>query len=386
MLKALLVAISFLLVSCGGDTPPSGGTRTPGSGTSTSGGTITSSNCANPTGGYEGFGRNTTGGAGKPVYRVTNLNDSGPGSLRDAVSASNRCVVFDVGGTINLSSPLWVAANITIDGFTAPAPGITLRNYELMIHGWTCCGSPLGANNVIVRGTRHRDVFQSTGGNEADGITIYAASNVVIDHVSIAGGGDGSIDVTDDSHDVTIQWSIFADPHEPYGSKHSLVKYETSRVSFHHNLFMNAMDRQPFCGGNAGSSTPMAIQQDVVCDVRNNLVWGYTWVATTIREPGGTANVVNNYYYSSHTNNPAAAVNINEGGVAYASGNYSPIGLNINAVANRATPFPAPPITQTDAITAAHQILAQAGARGPNFGLDAIDQNRITQISLIPLR
>jgi hypothetical protein len=130
----------------------------------------------------------------------------------------------------------------------------------------------------------------------------------------------------------------------------------------------------------------MSIQQDVVCDVRNNLMWGYTWVATEVREVGGTANVVNNYYYSSHTSNPAAALSINEGGVAYASGNYSPSGINIDAMRNRSTPFPAVVPTTTDAITAAHQIIAQAGARGPNFGLDAIDQNRITQISLIPLR
>src|SRR5882672_4113616 len=81
----------------------------------TTGGTITSSNCANPAGGYEGFGRNTTGGAGQPVYHVTNLNDSGAGSLRDAISQGNRCVMFDFGGTISLGSmPSVRGANITI--------------------------------------------------------------------------------------------------------------------------------------------------------------------------------------------------------------------------------------------------------------------------------
>ena len=75
--------------------------------------------CANPSGGYEGFGRNTTGGAGKPVYRVTNLNDNGTGSLRDALSRGNRCVVFDVGGTISAAALLTksVASPIAIPGF-----------------------------------------------------------------------------------------------------------------------------------------------------------------------------------------------------------------------------------------------------------------------------
>ena len=138
---------------------------------------ITSSNCANPAGGYEGFGRNTTGGAGQPVYHVTNLNDSGAGSLRDAVSQGNRCAVFDLGGTINLSSELQVrGANITIDGFTAPSPGITLRNYTLLMHG------NYGANNIIVRGVRSRDASQLAGDNPSFGFLIIGgASNIVLD-------------------------------------------------------------------------------------------------------------------------------------------------------------------------------------------------------------
>ena len=99
----------------------------------------------------------------------------------------------------------------------------------------------------------------------------------------------------------------------------------------------------------------------------------------------GTANVVNNYYYSQFLpSNPDAALYIREGGSAYASGNYSPTGLNIDAMRTQATPFAAIVPTITDAITAARQIVAQAGARGSNFGLDAIDLARITQISPLP--
>ena len=344
---------------------------------------ITSSNCANPAGGYEGFGRNTTGGVGQPVYRVTNLNDSGAGSLRDAVSQGSRCVVFDVGGTINLGSELRVTgANITIDGFTAPSPGITVRNYTVLMHG------SYGANNIVVRGLRSRDAYQMAGGNPSLGFLIIGgASNVVLDHVSVQGYAKDAFGVTDSTHDVTIQWSIFAEMTQPNPcpgvceSKGGLIKYDTTRVSVHHNLFIGEMARQPHCGNSDAATAP---PPEVVCDVRNNLMWGYTWVATEVRTYG-TANVVNNYYYSQFLpSNPDAALYIREGGSAYASGNYSPTGLNIDAMRTQATPFAAIVPTTTDAITAARQVVAQAGARGSNFGLDAIDLARITQVSPLP--
>ena len=68
-----------------------------------------------------GFGANATGGRSGTVYHVTTLADSGAGSFRDAVSAANRIVVFDVGGYISLSTAVSVQNNITIAGQTAPA-------------------------------------------------------------------------------------------------------------------------------------------------------------------------------------------------------------------------------------------------------------------------
>jgi hypothetical protein len=106
------------------------------------------------------------------------------------------------------------------------------------------------------------------------------------------------------------------------------------------------------------------------------LIWGYTW-GTNIRS-AATANVVNNYYYSA---NPASAVQVNEGAVAYVAGNYYQSGPNMDFKSNRATPFAAPAITQTDAITAAHEIVAQAGARGTRFGLDAYDLGRVLTVT-----
>jgi pectate lyase len=303
---------------------------------------------------------------------VTNLNDSGPGSLRDAVAVGNRCVVFDVAGTINLSSRIEVrGANVTIDGFTAPSPGITLRNYELLVWGRQ------GAFNVVVRGLRSRDAFRLTGTNPADGFSILATSNVVVDHVSVEGFGDGAIDVGEDTHDVTIQWSIFAQGSPMFNNFLSLIKYDTTRISVHHNLFINGASRNPHCGG---SDIATANPPEIVCDVRNNLIWNHPYWGTEVRS-FGTANVVNNYYYSS--NNSPDPLYVDQGALVYASGNFSQNGLNVDARGNRSTPFAAVvPTTITDAITAAHQIVAQAGARGPRFGLDAIDQGLINQISL----
>jgi hypothetical protein len=166
---------------------------------------------------YQGFGAETLGGEGQSVYRVTNLNDSGLGSLRDALSQGNRSVVFDVAGEILLTGHIYVkGAFVTIDGFTAPPPGITLKNHGLYIYGSN------EAHDVIVRGIRVRNSL-------GDGININTgAYNIVIDHVSIHGSADGNIDITNNSHDVTVSWSILAEPIESHSMNMCWLNFKSA--------------------------------------------------------------------------------------------------------------------------------------------------------------
>src|SRR5262249_19043162 len=124
--------------------------------------------------GAEGFGARATGGRGGEVYEVTNLNDSGPGSLRDAVSKGNRTVVFRVSGTIALKKRLVVTRpNLTIAGQTAPGDGICLRNFPFAV----------ASRNVIVRYLRSRLGDVSRQEDDSMGV-LHGAGNVIFDHCS----------------------------------------------------------------------------------------------------------------------------------------------------------------------------------------------------------
>src|SRR5581483_11147645 len=117
--------------------------------------------------GAYGFGAVATGGRGGTVYHVTNLNDLGAGSFRDAVSVGNRIVVFDVCGYITLSSEVAMKSNLTLAGQTAPGGGIGIRGAEVSF------GSQ---SNIIVRHMRFRP---GVGASSTDnGLNFYQAHNV----------------------------------------------------------------------------------------------------------------------------------------------------------------------------------------------------------------
>jgi len=153
--------------------------------------------------GAEGFGKYAKGArasSSPTVYHVTNLNDTGTGSFRDAVSASNRIVVFDVAGVINITSRIVVSSNVYIAGQTAPGEGITVYG-----NGF----SYSGADNVICRYLRMR--MGNIGDSGKDACGIANGSNMIFDHISVSWGRDETFSISGtDISNITIQNSVIA--------------------------------------------------------------------------------------------------------------------------------------------------------------------------------
>ena len=132
--------------------------------------------------GASGWGRWAKGArasSAPTVYHVTNLNDSGTGSLRDAVSQSNRIVVFDVSGVIKITDRMVFSSNLYIAGQTAPGEGITVYGNGVSFSG---------ANNIICRYLRVRMGHGGTSGKDCAGVA--NGTNMIFDHCSFYWGLD----------------------------------------------------------------------------------------------------------------------------------------------------------------------------------------------------
>jgi hypothetical protein len=153
--------------------------------------------------GAEGFGKYAVGGRYGSVYRVTNLNDSGTGSLRDAVSTANRIIIFDVSGVIKLNSRLVFKNNLYVAGQTAPGEGITVYGNGVSFSG---------ASNTIVRYLRFRMGSGGDSGKDAAGVA--NGTNIIFDHLSVSWGLDETFSISSDGKgalgDITIQNSIMS--------------------------------------------------------------------------------------------------------------------------------------------------------------------------------
>jgi len=179
-----------------------------------------------------GFGRATTGGDGRGLYRVTNLDDVGPGSLREGVErAEPTTIEFEVSGTIRPEETLMVGADKTIDG----------RGRQVTISGR---GMTLTQPNVIVRNLFFADVTPSDVLQDA--IHIEGARNVWIDHNSMTGAGDKLIGM-ESGTDVTISWNWFHNQQQviQLGTFGTADAARDIRVTLHHNLFTDNGYRHP---------------------------------------------------------------------------------------------------------------------------------------------
>lgn len=249
--------------------------------------------------GAEGHGRFVTGGRGGKIYHVTNLNDSGTGSFREAVKSGNKIIVFDVAGVIALKSDLKIADNITILGQTAPSPGITLRYYTVQP----------GSNNII-RFIRIRRGQEKNINDGADASWQRNKTGIIFDHCSFSWSID-EVASFYDNNNFTMQWCTVAEsltnPGHSKGAHGYGGIWGGKLASFHHNFVAHLMNRGPRFNGarygwtgytnNKEYSTykwQNAVQAENV-DFRNCVM--YNAQGTCYGGPGGgQINIVNNYY------------------------------------------------------------------------------------------
>ncbi len=193
--------------------------------------------------GAEGYGKNATGareGEGREIYHVTNLNDAGPGSFRDAVSKPWRIIVFDVSGVIKLSkSPIVLKSNQTILGQTAPGDGVVLYGGRV---------SASGAQNLIVRYLRMRMGAAYPSNDDACGVA--NGSNMIFDHCSITWAKDECFSINPDGKgtrpkNITIQNSIIGQGLQNH-SCGGLIQTDISNgCTIFRNLYIDNKTRNP---------------------------------------------------------------------------------------------------------------------------------------------
>lgn len=249
--------------------------------------------------GAEGHGRYVTGGRGGKVVHVTNLNDSGTGSFREAVKSGNRIIVFNVAGVIALKSALKIADNITILGQTAPSPGITLRYYTVQ-----------PGNNNIIRFLRIRRGEEKNINDGADATWQRNKTGIIFDHCSFSWSID-EVASFYDNNNFTMQWCTVAEsltnPGHSKGAHGYGGIWGGKLASFHHNFVGHLMNRGPRFNGARYGWTGYTSNKDYDTykwenpvqaenvDFRNCVM--YNAQGTCYGGPGGgQINIVNNYY------------------------------------------------------------------------------------------
>jgi hypothetical protein len=320
----------------------------------------------------EGFGANAVGGSNSStVYHVTNLNASGSGSLKGGLG-SNRTIVFDVSGTINTTLGLYNYSYLTIDG---AGQNITINGGG---NGDVISIDGSNAHHIILK-----NLHVTNGGN--DGINVLTgAHDVAIINCTSYGNADGNLDIAGGTK-VTVQYCIIGNGKAGWSGGMLITSQD---VSVHHNLF------SPATSGEVGERCPLVHSNyttpgNPCADVRNNVIWKFGRAGGTGSGQGtaiaykATANVINNYYYTTGTS-ASQGVQLNDygnqstAGYAYVSGNVSGnSGVNLNNQSNHAI-YPAPAVTTQDACSAAALVLANAGPVTRN----SVDNGYISAVTL----
>jgi len=352
--------------------------------------------------GAEGYGKYSMGGRGGKIFIVTNLNDNGAGSFREATQANEkRIIVFSVSGTIHLDSKLNIKGNVTIAGQTAPGDGICLADNSVL----------LGGDNIIVRFLRFRmgDKYQKggmvdgNGGDDAFGGT--RRKNIIIDHCSMSWSTDEVFSVyAGDS--TTLQWNLISEPlNYSYHYETGDTGYEHHgfgaiwggrHLSAHHNLFAHCNNRTPRFDGIRNIP-------EENCDYRNNVI--YNWGNNNVYAgEGGNYNIVNNYYkYGPSTSKNAKEKIINpykkppsipfgkfyvagnyvDGSAAVSNNNQQGVTMNDGTEEDKnnslvAAPLPSLEINTQSATQAYDLVLKNAGAILPKR--DTLDERIIDDV------
>ena len=321
----------------------------------------------------EGFGAASVGGRGGQVIEVTNLNDSGPGSLRAALETDgSRIVVFKVGGTIELNSSLIIDnPYITIAGQTAPGGGITLKN---------SANNPdpeaplkIKTHDVVLRYISSRPGASESDNGNIDALNIIEGSssevyNVVVDHTSLSWSTDEVMSVINQVQNVSIQWSIIAEgledstnPEGPHSMGLMMYKDGQGDISVHHNLLAHNRRRNPL------------VKTTGVVDVVNNVIYnpGFgtdSFSPTHVRGEYGLVpvNYLNNYFKpGKDTGSADWFIDTKMEPVeVYVRGNVVPNDVMHPDSSKWVVqdPHPAPLVTTTSASEAYNQVLAEAGS------------------------
>lgn len=330
--------------------------------------------------GAEGYGRFAVGGRGGKVVEVTNLNDSGSGSLRDAVDQAigARTIVFNVSGNIKLASRLVVnQPYITIAGQTAPGEGITISKAPVGLTG----------NDGVIRFLKVR----IGGGTTYDGMGLTGANHSIIDHCSISWTIDESFS-SRSAHNITLQRTLISEAlnvagHDKYGigQKHGYAATIGGDVgSFHHNLLAHNEGRNWSMGGGLNGDGYYSGK----LDIRNNVV--YNWGHRTTDGGAAEVNFVNNFYKPGVSTKIFVALNAQIEGVGkgkqqyYFDGNVMPGYFNEKnqdigrkfTVSNKANvdypvflpkPFFESSVNTQSAEAAYKNVLSDVGANQPFF-------------------